>query len=215
MKKRLFISRKNLFKILLWVVVCFVVGLLIGWIVRSCRAASQPDPYRDYPAVVTSVRSALKLATAQVYHEQTVVDTLHGVVVAMVVESRSLISFDLDKMPTRVQGDTLFLQLPPEEITHYETGLNVVDHYALHPLTFPEPITAAEENQVKAQIPALLTQRLYRQGYVRRARQSALRQVRNMVGIAFPYVVVIDRYPNGVQGTVFTDTIPPLKLQNL
>ena len=191
--------------------------LMVLWLWgKSCSAKRAPAaPYKDYPAVVTSVKATLKLATAEVYHEQTLTDTLHNTVVVMVVQSRSLISFDLDQMPVRAQGDTLYLQLPPEIITHYETGLTIVDHYALRGTLFPKPITADEENRLKKEIPARLTDLLYRQGYVQRARESAVQQVRDLLGTVYPYLIVTDQFPQGVRNAPFPDTLPPLRHQDL
>ena len=200
------------------IIAVVALGLIITLIIitRSCSTEKKSDvTYRDYPAVVNSVNSVLKLATGEVYLQQTIVDTVNNMVMAMIVDSRSIISFDLEQMPQRVEGDTLYLELPPEIISHHETGLAVIDQYELGAQLFSKTITAEEENRIKEQIPDKLTELMYQEGYVQRARELAVQDIRSLVGSVFPYVVVTDHFPQGVRGQVFPDSIASLPMQQL
>ena len=124
-----------------------------------------------------------------------------------VIQARTYIDFDLDKLPTQVVGDTLYVQLPPEEVTPHEIGYNVID---VHPLrkgfTMPT-LTAEQENRAKRRVPQRLINEVYRSGYIRNARQQAREELARFLAVAYPTVIVVDRYPDGVRDTFFADTV--------
>lgn len=204
----------------LTVIAFSVLFILIIWatirITRSCSTSRE----RDYDEVVShamivqSIEDVLKLSSGEIYQEVPIVDTIAGQVVAMVIQARTYIDFDLDHIPTHTIGDTLYVQLPPEQVKPYELGYKVVDVHPLHQSLFYRPMTAQQENVVKQRIPERLVERVYTAGYITEARRQARQELSRFLSGVYPHVVVVDRYPEGVRGRVWTDSvyIDPAKL---
>ena len=197
------------FKRILYIIIAIllVIGIVSLW--RSC-SKSKTEDYSDvvtHAMTVRSIEEILKLSTGECYQEIPMVDTVDGMVLAYVIQARTYIDFDLDKLPTRVVGDTLYVQLPPEEVTPLEIGYNVVD---VHPLckgfTMPT-LTAEQENRAKRRVPQRLINEVYRSGYIRNARQQAREELARFLSVAYPTVIVVDRYPDGVRDAFFADTV--------
>lgn len=197
------------FKRILYIIIAIllVIGIVGLW--RSC-SKSKTEDYSDvvtHAMTVRSIEEILKLSTGECYQEIPMVDTVDGMVLAYVIQARTYIDFDLDKLPTRVVGDTLYVQLPPEEVTPHEIGYNVVD---VHPLrkgfTMPT-LTAEQENRAKRRVPQRLINEVYRSGYIRNARQQAREELARFLSAAYPTVIVVDRYPDGVRDAFFADTV--------
>ena len=103
------------FKRILYIIIAIllVIGIVSLW--RSC-SKSKTEDYSDvvtHAMTVRSIEEILKLSTGECYQEIPMVDTVDGMVLAYVIQARTYIDFDLDKLPTRVVGDTLYVQLPP------------------------------------------------------------------------------------------------------
>ena len=197
------------FKRILYIIIAIllVIGIVSLW--RSC-SKSKTEDYSDvvtHAMTVRSIEEILKLSTGECYQEVPMVDTVDGMVLAYVIQARTYIDFDLDKLPTQVVGDTLYVQLPPEEVTPHEIGYNVID---VHPLrqgfTMPT-LTAEQENRAKQRVPQRLINEVYRSGYIRNARQQAREELARFLSVAYPTVIVVYHYPNGVRDTFFADTV--------
>lgn len=197
------------FKRILYIIIAIllVIGIVSLW--RSC-SKSKTEDYSDvvtHAMTVRSIEEILKLSTGECYQEVPMVDTIDGMVLAYVIQARTYIDFDLDKLPTQVVGDTLYVQLPPEEVTPHEIGYNVID---VHPLrqSFTRPtLTAEQENRAKRRVPQRLINEVYRSGYIRNARQQAREELARFLAVAYPTVIVVDRYPDGVRDTFFADSV--------
>ena len=100
------------------------------------------------------------------------------------------------------RGDTLFVQLPPEIIEvreATENGYQVLDvwNVQMPDEPAPTPLSTAEENILKRRLPQRITAQAYERGYVRRARENALRSLSALFAGFRERVVIIDRYPDG------------------
>ena len=68
-------------------------------------------------------------------------------------------------------------------------------------------LTAEQENRAKRRVPQRLINEVYRSGYIRNARQQAREELARFLSVAYPTVIVVDRYPDGVRDTFFADTV--------
>ena len=187
--------------------ILLLVGIVLLW--RSC-SKSQSEDYSDvvtHAMTVRSIEEILKLSTGECYQEIPMVDTIDGMVIAYVIQARTYIDFDIDKLPTQMQGDTLYVQLPPEEVTPHEIGYSVIDVHSLRQSFITKTLTAEQENRAKRRIPQRLIDEVYRSGYIRNARQQAREELASFLSVAHPTVIVVDRYPDGVRGAFFADTV--------
>ena len=187
--------------------ILLLVGIVLLW--RSC-SKSQSEDYSDvvtHAMTVRSIEEILKLSTGECYQEIPMVDTVDGMVLAYVIQARTYIDFDLDKLPTQVVGDTLYVQLPPEEVTPHEIGYNVIDVHPVRQGFTTRTISAEQENRAKRLVPQRLINEVYRSGYIRNARQQAREELARFLSIAHPTVIVVDRYPDGVRDSFFADTV--------
>lgn len=197
------------FKRILYIIIAIllVIGIVSLW--RSC-SKSKTEDYSDvvtHAMTVRSIEEILKLSTGECYQEIPMVDTVDGMVLAYVIQARTYIDFDLDKLPTQVVGDTLYVQLPPEEVTPHEIGYNVIDVHPLRQGFTTRTISAEQENRAKRLVPQRLINEVYRSGYIRSARQQAREELARFLSVAYPTVIVVDRYPDGVRGAFFADTV--------
>ncbi|WP_455773295.1 DUF4230 domain-containing protein [Porphyromonas asaccharolytica] len=189
--------------------ILLLVGIVLLW--RSC--SKNKNKSEDYSDVVThamtvrSIEEVLKLSTGECYQEIPMVDTIDGMVLAYIIQARTYIDFDIDQLPTQLQGDTLYVQLPPEEVTPHEIGYTVIDVHSLRQGFTTKTLTAEQENRAKRRIPQRLIDEVYRAGYIRNARQQAREELARFLSIAHPTVIVVDRYPEGVRGAFFADTV--------
>ena len=178
--------------------ILLLVGIVLLW--RSC-SKSQSEDYSDvvtHAMTVRSIEEILKLSTGE---------TIDGMVIAYVIQARTYIDFDIDKLPTQLQGDTLYVQLPPEEVTPHEIGYTVIDVHSLRQGFITKTLTAEQENRAKRRVPQRLINEVYRAGYIRNARQQAREELARFLFIAHPTVIVVDRYPDGVRDSFFADTV--------
>ena len=197
------------FKRILYIVIAIllVIGIVSLW--RSC-SKSKTEDYSDvvtHAMTVRSIEEILKLSTGECYQEIPMVDTVDGMVLAYVIQARTYIDFDLDNLPTQVVGDTLYVQLPPEEVTPHEIGYNVIDVHPVRQGFTTRTISAEQENRAKRLVPQRLINEVYRSGYIRSARQQAREELARFLSVAYPTVIVVDRYPDGVRGAFFADTV--------
>ena len=197
------------FKRILYIIIAIllVIGIVSLW--RSC-SKSKTEDYSDvvtHAMTVRSIEEILKLSTGECYQEIPMVDTVDGMVLAYVIQARTYIDFDLDKLPTQVVGDTLYVQLPPEEVTPHEIGYNVIDVHPVRQGFTTRTISAEQENRAKRLVPQRLINEVYRSGYIRNARQQAREELARFLSVAYPTVIVVDRYPDGVRGAFFADTV--------
>lgn len=187
--------------------ILLIVGSVFLW--RSC-SKSQSEDYSDvvtHAMTVRSIEEILKLSTGELYQEIPMVDTIDGMVIAYVIQARTYIDFDIEQLPTQVVGDTLYVQLPPEEVTPHELGYQVVDVHALRQGFFKKTLSAEQENRAKRRIPQRLIDEAYRSGYIRNARQQAREELARFLSVTHPTVIVVDRYPDGVRDSFFADTV--------
>ena len=197
------------FKRILYIIIAIllVIGIVSLW--RSC-SKSKTEDYSDvvtHAMTVRSIEEILKLSTGECYQEIPMVDTVDGMVLAYVIQARTYIDFDLDKLPTQVVGDTLYVQLPPEEVTPHEIGYNVIDVHPVRQGFTTRTISAEQENRAKRLVPQRLINEVYRSGYIRSARQQAREELARFLSVAYPTVIVVDRYPDGVRDAFFADTV--------
>ena len=97
--------------------ILLLVGIVLLW--RSC--SKNKNKSEDYSDVVThamtvrSIEEVLKLSTGECYQEIPMVDTIDGMVLAYVIQARTYIDFDIDQLPTQLQGCLLYTSPSPRD----------------------------------------------------------------------------------------------------
>lgn len=187
-------------KILL--VIAFSLLLVLGgwWGYRSLHR--ERFAVRTLPARVGEIQQMVKLSTLEIMTDEIFKDTVQIKGVVSRVRAHVYISFDIENLPMTERGDTLFVQLPREIIEvreATENGYQVLDvwNVQMPDEPVPTPLSTAEENILKRRLRRRITAQAYERGYVRRARENALRSLSALFAGFREHVVIIDRYPDG------------------
>ena len=153
-------------------------------------------------AKIETIRQVVKLSTLDITTEEIFKDTIHIKGVVSRVKARIYIHFDLENIPMVEQGDTLFVQLPPEIIDIYESTADASQILDVWNLTFPDepvdtPLSTDEENNIKRRYKQRLEEQMYEKGYVKKARENALHSLAVLFSKFRDKVVIVDHYPDG------------------
>ena len=175
--------------------------LLIGWWGYRFFHTERVE-VRTLPAQIEEIEKIVKLSTLEITSEEIFKDTVNIKGVVSRVKSKIYIEFDIENIPTVVQNDTLFVQLPREIINVYEAtddGYQVLDVWntQMPDEPAPTPLNTEEENIIKNRLKQRIVERMYERGYVKRARENALRSLAAFFGKFKDKVVIIDQYPDG------------------
>lgn len=184
-------------KKLLFLVLVLAVGALAAWWYFSPEASR----VTVHEGKISDIKPMVQLCALEVYEDVPVkgtVDTRHLFAKAAVNAS---ISFDLEKLEQREQGDTLFVTLPPEIVEVREStepGAYIVIDTWNDEFFGSSNITTAEENSFKAKARENFRKSIYDKGLVRRARSEAVRNLTDMLSAMMNRpVVVSDPTPEG------------------
>jgi len=187
-------------KILL--IIAFSLLLVLGgwWGYRSLHR--ERFAVRTLPARVGEIQQMVKLSTLEIMTDEIFKDTVQIKGVVSRVRAHVYIGFDIENLPMTERGDTLFVQLPREIIEvreATENGYQVLDvwNVQMPDEPVPTPLSTAEENILKRRLRRRITAQAYERGYVRRARENALRSLSALFAGFREHVVIIDRYPDG------------------
>ncbi len=168
---------------LLIAVVAVIVGVV--WFVRP----SEPLPVAKIePARIIDVRPMVKLCSVEIYEDVPVKAKIGSRHLFARETLTGTISFDLEKIDQRWEGDTLVVTLPPEIVEIYEStepgSYKVIDRWN-DKLLAGSNFTTAEENEIKRQVVESWRDSIYSRGYVKRAREEA---VNNLEAMLRPFV---------------------------
>lgn len=183
-------------KLLLLIIVLAVAGVA-AWYYLSPEVSN----VKVSEGKITDIKSMVNLCTVDFYEDVPIKAKMgqrHFVGRAALTGS---ISFDLEKINQREQGDTLFVELPPEIVEIYEStepnSYEVIDTWT-DKMFGSSNFTNAEENKIKAKVKTDFRKTVYAKGYVKRARAEAVTNLKSMLsGLTGKTVVVTDPTPEG------------------
>lgn len=189
-------------KILKWVTLLIAVLAIIGAVVWFTRPSEPVPVAKIEPARIIDVRPMVKLCSVEIYEDVPVkaqIGTRHLFARETLTGT---ISFDLEKTQQRWEGDTLVVTLPPEIVEIYESteagSYKVIDRWN-DKILAGSNFTTAEENEIKRQVVEEWKATVYDRGYVKRAREEAVRNLETMLQPFVPgkEVRVEDQQPEG------------------
>lgn len=171
-------------KILKWATLLIALGALI-WAVVWFTRPSDPVPVAKIEAArIIDVRPMVKLCSVEIYEDVPVrakIGTRHLFARETLTGT---VSFDLEKIDQRWEGDTLIVSLPPEIVEIYEStdpgSYKVIDRWN-DKLLAGSNFTTAEENEIKRQVVESWRDSIYARGYVKRAREEAVKNLESML----------------------------------
>lgn len=171
-------------KILKWVTLLIVVVGVIGCIWWFTRPSEPAPVAKIEQARIIDVRPMVKLCSVEIYEDVPVkakIGTRHLVARETLTGT---ISFDLEKIDQRWDGDTLVVTLPPEIVEIYEStdpdAYKVIDRWN-DKILAGSNFTADEENEMKRQVVEAWRDSIYSRGYVKRAREEAVKNLESML----------------------------------
>lgn len=174
-------------------IIIFIAGGFVAWLLLR----PEPSPqYSTREARVKSITKMVELCSADIHEEIAIKDSINGkwIVARQTVEGR--IRFDLDSLKFEEMGDTMLVYLPKERIDIMEGtapgDYEVLDSWDGSRLFFQRSMTAAEENAIKRRWQQKVEQRIRESGYVRQARENALKTLRTLFRQLPGVVIVVD-----------------------
>lgn len=197
----------NAVKILKWSTLFIIVVLLVVaiiYVTRQFKDPGEPVPVANIePAKIIDVRPMVKMCTMEIQEEIPVRGKIGSRHLFGKARMLGTISFDLETLQSRWQGDTLMVVLPAEIVDIREStepgSYKVIDRWNDH-LFGSSNFTTSEENGIKRAAVEKWREEIYNKGYVRRARSEA---VTNLEGMLRPFVgdgtviTIIDPIPEG------------------
>ncbi len=188
---------KNI-KFILVACAVIVVGILAVMLLRTPEKSAKEIS----PAMIRDIRRMVELCALEVRDEIGVKDTINGKGIFAKIIVDGYISFDLESIDYTMPNDTsdtLFIYLPPEKVTVYEAArpnsYEVMDQWSINFMS--QPLTNEEENIIKDKWKSNFTGLMYRKGYVKRARASAVETLGKLFSAINDKVAVVDNYPEG------------------
>ena len=179
-----------------WTAIAAIVAV-IGVLVWKFTSFPDDDSnVRMQKAKVTDISPMLRLCAVE-FIEDIPVKASKGPRHLFARETvRGSISFDLEKLRMEERGDTLVVALPPEIVEIYEStepgSYEVIDTWNDRFLGSTN-FTTAEENEIKRKVEHNFRNTICRQGYVKQAREEAMRNLGPLIEAATQRpVVVID-----------------------
>ena len=171
--------------------IIFIAGGITAWLLL------RPEPATEYStreARVKSITKMVELCSADIHEEIAIKDSINGkwIVARQTVEGR--IRFDLDSLKFEERGDTMIVYLPKERIDIMEGtapgDYEVLDSWDGSRRFFPRTMTAVEENAIKRRWQEKEEERISASGYVRQARENAVKTLQTLFR-QFPGVVIV------------------------
>lgn len=182
------------------IAVIILAGAAAIWWTRSPKASH----VTAHDSTITDISPMVRLCALDIYEDVPVkasIGTRHMFARATL---NSSITFDLENIDLREQGDTIFVTLPREIVEIHEStdpGSYLVIDTWNDRLFGPEHFTTSEENAIKSKVRDNFRRKIYRKGYVRRARAEAVDNLTSMLsGLTGKTVIVTDPTPEGTPG---------------
>lgn len=190
------------------IAVAAFIAIVAGTIVlfRSCTKEPEPADGISVNAVrVAEIKSMVRLCALEIYQEVPVKASIgrRHLVASQTIEGQ--ITFDVEHLRIDSRGDTLFVFLPPEQITLREStrpgAYKVIDTWS-DAFLGNGHFTADEENAVKRRVLQQMKKEMYTKGYVREARRTAIASLAALLASAPETTVIVtdpspDGYPDG------------------
>lgn len=184
---------KTIYRIIILLVIA--VGAAAAGIWFFNRPAATAERTTIHPATINEIRPMVQLATIEIYRELPVKAQIgkRHLVARQIVEGS--ISFDLEKIGLRQQGDTTVVLLPKETITLREStepgSYQVIDTWNEKFLGSTN-FTIAEENDIKTKSLTQFKKSLYKGRYVDEARAAACRNITGLLSAVTNGPVVVE-----------------------
>lgn len=125
------------------------------------------------------IRTMVQHNSLQLEDETVYRDTIAGICEVYALRARVTIGYDLEQMQTRMDGDTLIVQLPREVITTHETGRRLLDeYYADQRMHFSSPHLSPDQlRTLEERMRQRVTAQLASNDNIRQARDNELRNL--------------------------------------
>lgn len=189
-----------------WVIILLAIAA-IGWLIYSVAHPKEADVTVG-KGRITDIEPMVRLCSVEIYNEVPVLDTLSNKVIFGVQKQTGSISFNVENLQVDTVGDTLRVMLPAEIVELREStdkdAWQVIDTKAIGPLALlrSDKFTAEEENLVKRKLMQRSTQRLYKNGTVKKARAEARANLQQLLKTTLRCnVEVYDLTPDGASGS--------------
>ena len=152
-------------------------------------------------ATVSDVKSMVKLCSMDIYQETPIKAHIGRRHIFARVTLQGSVTFDIERLAIDSVGDTLRVELPPENVEIFESteknSYVVIDTWNDRTLGSTH-FTAAEENKIKEQVKKNAIKNLYRKGFIRQARAEATGNLSRMLSaVTGKPVIVTDPTPEG------------------
>lgn len=192
---------KYMIRLVLWVVVIVAAAAAGIYVYRNYVAGTENQAMQVEEARIDGIREMVSLCTLEIEDEVALRDSIHGKWMFAKARLTGEVSFDLEQLKWSMSGDTIFVELPPEMVTVREStspdAYKVIDTWD-NTIFGLGKLTTSEENTLKRRLTARYRSEIYRKGYVTRARENALRTLRQLTAVLpSGTVVVTDPTPDG------------------
>ena len=163
---------KKLKYTLITIVILALVGVVVYFTIHKSERKVEVGEGR-----IHNVETMAQLCSVELYNEIPVRDTVNNKEIFAIQKQRGSVSFDMEKLDIRADGDTVYATLPPEIVELYEStdpnSWEVIDTKGLSLFT-SDKLTAEEDNIVKSRLKKRAKRLLYQNGTIRRARQEGV-----------------------------------------
>lgn len=186
---------KAIYRLIIAIALAAIAGAVVYAVVK---AHTRKDPLTIEPAKVADVRSVVELCSVDFYNEVPVKDTVNNKAIFAIQKQQGSISFNVENLKADVREDTVFVELPKEKITLYEStddnSYEVIDTKGLSLFTSSK-LTNEEDNIVKNRLRRNSLRRLYSSGTVARARKEGKQNLSVLLEQIYRRPVVVSDPP--------------------
>ncbi|MCM1137480.1 MAG: DUF4230 domain-containing protein [Duncaniella sp.] len=176
--------------IFFFLLITTVAAMTLCWVRTSKHKANST------PSTIEDVKRMVKLCALEIHDDVPMRDSINGKWIFAKGRMNGYITFDVEKMEYHMEGDTLYVTLPPEVVEIYEStdkdSYRVYDTWDKSFLGVGQ-LTTAEENILKERMKQRYVRSVYDCGYVDRARKTAIETLTNLLS-HFPIPIVVE-YP--------------------
>lgn len=177
-------------------IVALIAAAALWW-----RQSSEASHISSHDALISDIRSMVRLCTLDIYEDMPIKGSIGSKHLFGRVTVKGSVSFDLEGSVISERHDTIFVTLPPEIIDIYEStdpdSYKVIDTWNDN-FFGSEHFTTAEENAIKSLVRDNFRRKIYRKGYVRRARADAVANLTAMLSAATGKIAIVsDPSPEG------------------
>lgn len=179
------------------IAIIILAGAAAIWWAHSPKASH----VTAHDSTITDISPMVRLCALDIYEDVPVKASIGTRHMFARTTLNSSITFDLENIDLREQGDTIFVTLPREIVEIHEStdpGSYLVIDTWNDRLFGSEHFTTSEENAIKSKVRDNFRRKIYRKGYVRRARAEAVDNLTSMLsGLTGKTVIVTDPTPEG------------------